>query len=58
MKIEDFTKEEKQQLLDSLLKERLNESPESREEIISLIDQISQDSVEREIDSWANSSKY
>lgn len=58
MSILDLSSEEKQQLLDSLLSERLKDQPESKRELIDKIESLTTSEIEREIESWAKSDNY
>ena len=58
MKIEDLTKEEKEQLFKDLLKDRLNDSPGSKQQLFEDIENIVQPNIERSIDEWANFDEF
>lgn len=56
MKIEELKNEEKDQLLTVLLTERLKSEPESKREILEIIENVSKTKIQIDIEEWAKSS--
>jgi len=55
MEIENLSREQKDQLLTDLLTDRLKSQPASKGEILEIIENVTKDKIQIDIEEWANS---